>query len=242
MSTGTVLVIDDDPALRRVMKIALGALGYDVVLAASGVSGLSEAALRSPAAVVLDLGLPDMDGVEICRRLREWTDVPVIVLSADATEDRKIEALDSGADDYVTKPFSMGELQARLRVALRRADRAAGAEQAEPSEVIEVGPLRLDQLHLEAWLEGRPIELTRREFAFLAYLARNEGRVCTQHMILSAVWGPGYVRETQYLREYAYRLRRKLGDDDGTMLRTRPGIGYQLVAPDAGGRSAADPT
>ncbi len=237
MSTGSVLVVDDDPALRRVMKIALEALGYEVGLAATGAAGLSEAALGSPLAVVLDLGLPDMDGVEVCKRLREWSEVPVIVLSADATEDRKIEALDSGADDYVTKPFSMGELQARLRVALRRSERASSGEQLEAAGVIEVGPLRLDQLHHEAWLEGRPLELTGREFAFLAYLARNEGRVCTQHMILSAIWGPGYVRETQYLREYAYRLRRKLGDDEGTMLRTRPGIGYQLVAdePEAGG-------
>ncbi len=236
MSTGSVLVVDDDPALRRVMKIALEALGYEVGLAATGAAGLSEAALGSPLAVVLDLGLPDMDGVEVCKRLREWSEVPVIVLSADATEDRKIEALDSGADDYVTKPFSMGELQARLRVALRRSERASSGEQLEAAGVIEVGPLRLDQLHHEAWLEGRPLELTGREFAFLAYLARNEGRVCTQHMILSAIWGPGYVRETQYLREYAYRLRRKLGDDEGTMLRTRPGIGYQLVAdePEAG--------
>ncbi len=236
MSTGSVLVVDDDPALRRVMKIALEALGYEVGLAATGAAGLSEAALGSPLAIVLDLGLPDMDGVEVCKRLREWSEVPVIVLSADATEDRKIEALDSGADDYVTKPFSMGELQARLRVALRRSERASSGEQLEAAGVIEVGPLRLDQLHHEAWLEGRPLELTGREFAFLAYLARNEGRVCTQHMILSAIWGPGYVRETQYLREYAYRLRRKLGDDEGTMLRTRPGIGYQLVAdePEAG--------
>ncbi len=236
MTRGPVLVIDDDPALRRVMKIALEALGYEVALSPTGRAGLSEAALGTPAAVVLDLGLPDLDGVEVCRRLREWTDVPVIVLSADANEERKIEALDSGADDYVTKPFSMGELQARLRVAMRRAGRTDSPTAGGDSGVIEVGPLRLDPLHLEAWLEGEPLELTRREFGFLAYLARNEGRVCTQHMILSAVWGPAYVRETRYLREYAYRLRRKLGDDDGSMLRTRPGIGYQLVAPDVPSR------
>jgi two-component system KDP operon response regulator KdpE len=228
-----VLVVDDDPALLRVMKIALDGLGYEVDSASNGLTGLSETALHNPDAVVLDLGLPDLDGVEVCARIREWSDVPIIVLSADATEDRKIEALDAGADDYVTKPFSMGELQARLRVALRRTTtRSAGVETPETqSALIEAGPLHLDIAHHEAQLAGTTLELTRREFAFLAYLARNQGRVCTQRMILDAVWGPGYVRETQYLREYAYRLRRKLHDDHGTFLRTRPGIGYQLVVP-----------
>ncbi len=229
-----ILIIDDDPALGRVMKIALTALGYDVGVATTAASGISDAALHAPATVVLDLGLPDLDGVEVCKRIREWSDVPIIVLSADATEDRKIEALDAGADDYVTKPFAMGELQARVRVTLRRARAGAQGEAAGDGAgaVLEVGSLRLDVAHHEAWWNSKPVELTRREFALLAYLAANQGRVCTQRMILESVWGPRYVRETHYLREYAYRIRRKLGDEDGTFLRTRPGIGYQLVAPE----------
>lgn len=223
-----ILVVDDDPALLRVMKIALTALGYDARTAQTGHSGLDDAALHPPDAVVLDLGLPDIDGVEICRRLREWSDVPIIVLSADATEDRKIEALDAGADDYVTKPFSMAELQARLRVALRRRE-GRGESEDKASGEIDAGPLRMDLAHHEAFLHGSPLELTRREFSFLAFLCRNEGKVCTQRMILEAVWGRGYLNETNYLREYAYRLRRKLGDDRGLVLHTRPGIGYQLV-------------
>ena len=228
-----ILVVDDDPALLRVMKIALAGLGYEVSTAANGMTGLSETALKGPDAVVLDLGLPDLGGVEVCTRIREWSEVPIIVLSADATEERKIKALDAGAEDSVTKPFAMGELQARLRVVLRRTTaRAAGAETpAAPNGVIEAGPLRLDLAHHEELLDGKTLDLTRREFAFLTYLARNQGRVCTQRMILEAVWGHGYIRESQYLREYAYRLRRKLNDDRGTLLRTRPGIGYQLVVP-----------
>ena len=229
MST-TVLVVDDDPALLRVLKIGLSGLGYVVHTAGNGVTGLSETALHSPDVLVLDLGLPDLDGVEVCRRVREWSDVPIIVLSADATEDRKIDALDSGADDYVTKPFSMGELQARLRVALLRGSKGspAGTDSADES-TIEAGPLAVDLARHEARLEGEALDLTPREFDFLAYLARNHDRVATQRMILEAVWGPGYGSDIRYLREYAYRLRKKLGDEHGTFLRTRPGIGYQLV-------------
>lgn len=215
------------------MKIALVALGYEVNTASSGLGGLSETALHRPDAVVLDLGLPDLDGVEVCRRVREWSDVPIIVLSAEDAEDRKIEALDAGADDYVTKPFSMGELQARLRVALRHGttpNSTNGPPEAADGE-IEVGPLHIDLVRHEALLSGEALELTRREFDFVAYLARNKDRVCTPAMILQAVWGRGYVRQTRYLREYAYRVRRKLHDESGTFLRTRQGVGYQLVAP-----------
>jgi two-component system, OmpR family, KDP operon response regulator KdpE len=225
-----ILVIDDDPALLRVLRISLGAREYDVVVASTGAQGISEAALLAPDAVVLDLGLPDLDGVEVCRRIREWSDVPVIVLSADGTEDRKVEALDNGANDYITKPFGMNELLARLRVVLRHP-----TEQA-PSE-LQVGPLHLDLVHHETSMSGEVVELTRTEFAFLAYLAQNAGRVCTQRMVLEAVWGPRYVRSTRYLREYAYRLRRKLGDEDGRFLVTHAGIGYQLVAPETPGAS-----
>ena len=223
-----ILVIDDDPSLLRVMRIALAAHGYDVWLASSGAQGISEAALHAPDAVVLDLGLPDLDGVEVCRRIREWSAVPMIVLSADGTEHRKVEALDAGADDYMTKPFGMDELQARLRVALRRRPSASAGE-----PLLEVGPLEMDLAHHETRMKAEPVELTRREFGFLAFLAQNAGKVCTQRMILEAVWGPRYARQSQYLREYAYRVRRKLGDDEGTFLVTHPGIGYQLVPPEA---------
>lgn len=227
-----VLVVDDDPALLRVLRISLSAREYDVVVASNGAQGISEAALQSPDVVVLDLGLPDLDGVEVCRRIREWSQVPVIVLSADGTEDRKVEALDNGANDYITKPFGMNELLARLRVVLRHPVSQA------PSE-LQVGLLHLDLVHHETRMAGEVVELTRTEFAFLAYLAQNAGRVCTHRMVLEAVWGPRYVRSTRYLREYAYRLRRKLGDDEGRFLVTHPGIGYQLVAPEPSGAPSA---
>jgi len=220
-----VLVIDDDPALVRVLRIALAAKGYDVEAASTGAQGISEAALRSPDVVVLDLGLPDIDGGEVCRRIREWSEVPIIVLSADGTENRKVEVLDLGANDYMTKPFGMNELLARLRVVLRH---GPAPQQSE----LDAGPLHLDLVHHEARMSGALVELTKREYAFLTYLAQNAGKVCTHRMVLEAVWGPRYLRATRYLREYAYRLRRKLGDEEGTFLVTHPGIGYQLVVPE----------
>ncbi|HXY45772.1 MAG TPA: response regulator transcription factor [Acidimicrobiales bacterium] len=220
-----VLVVDDDPALVRVLRIALAAKGYDVVAASDGVQGIAEAALQAPDVVVLDLGLPDIDGAEVCRRIREWSEVPIIVLSADGTEDRKVEVLDQGANDYMTKPFGMNELLARLRVALRH---APVPQQTE----LDAGPLHLDLVHHEARMAGEVVELTKREFAFASFLAQNAGKVCTHRMVLEAVWGPRYLRATRYLREYAYRLRRKLGDEDGRFIVTHPGIGYQLVIPE----------
>ncbi len=222
-----VLVVDDDPALLRVLRIALVAGAFEVITATNGTAGISEAALHAPDVIVLDLGLPDIDGIEVCRRVREWSEVPIIVLSADGTEDRKVEALDNGADDYMTKPFGMNELQARLRVALRH-------QREEGTSEITVGPLWLDLAHHEAQMSGEVVELTNREFGFLAYLAQYAGKVCTHRMILEAVWGPRYVRDTRYLREYAYRLRRKLGDEEGVFIRTHPGVGYQIVAPEGG--------
>lgn len=196
--TATVLVVDDDPALQRVLRLALRALGYEVVAAMTGASGLSEAALHSPDVIVLDLGLPDLGGVEVCRRVREWSDVPIVVLSADGTEQSKVEALDLGADDYVTKPFSMSELQARLRVALRR--RRAAETAGAPS--VTVGPLELDLLAHEVRMGGRLVELTKREFQILSFLALHAGKVCTHKMLLDAVWGAGYGASGRYLREY----------------------------------------
>ncbi len=222
-----VLIVDDDPDLLSVCRVGLEALGYEVRTAETGADGLTEAATRAPHVIVLDLGLPDLDGVEVCRRIREWSHAPIIVLSADGSEDRKVEALNTGADDYITKPFGMRELDARLRVALRHRGDHADAEAAE----LVVGPLRLDLVHHEASLDGRPLELTPKEFDFLAYLARHVGKVCTRRMILESVWGPGYANELHYLKVYAYRLRRKLGDESGALLQSDPSVGYRLVPP-----------
>jgi two-component system KDP operon response regulator KdpE len=219
-----VLVVDDDASLRKALQIGLTARGYEVLLARTGEEGIAQVALGAPDLVVLDLGLTDMDGLDVCRRVRSWSSVPIVVLSAAGSESRKVAALDEGADDYVTKPFSMAELEARLRTALRH----AGLPTAECTEV-GVGRISLDLVHLTARLDGRPLELTPHEFSFLSYLARNAGKVCTHQMILLAVWGPGYGGETRYVRVYAHRLRRKLGDADGRMLRNHPGIGYELV-------------
>jgi len=220
-----ILLVDDDQSLLRALRIGLTARGYDVVEAHSGHEGVTQASLTTPDVVVLDLGLPDIDGVVVCRRIRTWSQVPIIVLSAAGSEDTKVAALDNGADDYVTKPFGMAELEARLRVALRRGPGASdGAD--NPIE-LTVGRIGVDLLHHMATLDGEPLDLTAREFDLLAFLARHAGKVCTQQMILRQVWGPSYSTEAHYLRVYAHRLRRKLGDA-GHLLHTQPGIGYQL--------------
>jgi two-component system KDP operon response regulator KdpE len=219
-----ILLVDDDQSLLRALKIGLSARGYDVVVARTGTDGVTQASLSAPDVVVLDLGLPDIDGLEVCRRIREWSEVPIIVLSAAGTEDRKVVALDTGADDYVTKPFGMAELEARLRVALRRSTRTTPDQPTE----LTVGRIEVDLVHHMARLDGQPLDLTGREFDLLAYLARHAGKVCTHQMILRDVWGSAYGNEAHYLRVYAHRLRRKL-DDAGHLLRTQPGIGYQLL-------------
>jgi len=217
-----VLVVDDDRALVRTLAIALGARGFEVATAQSGRDAVAQVALVQPDVMVLDLGLPDQDGVEVCRQVRQWSTVPIVVLSAADDEQRKVAALDLGADDYVTKPFGMAELQARLRVALRHRQGLDGA----PAQ-IELGPLVVDQAHRCAWLDGRVLELTGKEVELLGYLARHAGKLCPHRLILQTVWGPGYGTETQYLRTYAHRLRRKLAGS-GLELRTHPGLGYEL--------------
>jgi two-component system, OmpR family, KDP operon response regulator KdpE len=224
-----VLVVDDDPSLLKALRIGLTARGDEVLTAHSGADALNQVALAGPDLVILDLGLPDMDGLEVCRRLREFSDVPIVVLSAFGDERRKVEALDSGADDFVTKPFGMAELEARLRVALRHADALRGNAGEHPSDLV-VGDLEVDLVHHMATLAGAPLQLTAKEFELLAYLARHAGKVCTHHMILKDVWGPGYGAESNYVRVYTHRLRRKMGDEDGLFLRTVPGIGYQLMS------------
>ena len=225
--TERVLVVDDDRALLRVLSIGLAARGYDVVTARTGLDGVVQASLQQPDVVVLDLSLPDLDGVEVCGRLRAFTEVPILVLSALGSEERKVDALDRGADDYVTKPFGMAELEARLRVLLRR---SRATEPASPVEV-RVGPVVCNLVHKMATLDGEPLRLTSKEFDLLAFLARHAGKVCTHQMILREVWGATYSSEAHYLRVYAHRLRKKLGDH-GAMLVTHAGIGYELSSGD----------
>jgi two-component system KDP operon response regulator KdpE len=228
VSDETVLVVDDEPAIVRVLTTALRARGYHVVVAATGQAALDRVALDSPAVVVLDLGLPDIDGIDVLRRLRQWTEVPVIVLTAEGADDRKVTALDEGADDYVTKPFSMSELLARLRVALRH--RRTGASGSGDGAVFDVGDIRVDVARHAVTVAGTQVDLTPKEFAFLALLARHPGRVLTHRMILQEVWGPEYGTESQYLRVYASQLRKKLAEDpEHPRLVTEPGVGYRLV-------------
>ncbi|HEV3186505.1 MAG TPA: response regulator transcription factor [Acidimicrobiales bacterium] len=221
----TVLVIDDDPSLLRALRLGLKAGGHEVLTAVNGERGISQTALKSPDVVVLDMGLPDMDGLVVCQRIRQWSDVPIIVLSATGSEERKIDALNGGADDYVTKPFSMGELEARIRAVLR--NRPSEADEQTSSE-LSLGTLELDLVHHEVRLKGEKVNLTTKEFNLLAYLARYAGRTCTYQMILQAVWGTGYGDEAAYVHAYVHRLRQKLNDESGTLIETMPGVGYSL--------------
>lgn len=224
-----ILIIDDDPGLLSVCRVGLEALGHQLMTAETGNEGLSEAAIRPPDVIVLDLGLPDLDGLEICKRIRAWSQVPIIVLSADGSEDRKVDALEKGADDYMTKPFGMRELNARIAVALRH--RSADNGDKRPTQLV-VGPLQLDLVHHEASLNGQGLDLTPKEFEFIAYLAHHVGKVCTRRMILENVWGPRYSTEMHYLKVYAYRVRRKLNDESGKFLQSDPSVGYRLAVPD----------
>jgi two-component system, OmpR family, KDP operon response regulator KdpE len=223
-----VLVVDDDLALLKALRIGLTARGDEVATAHSGIDAITQVALFHPDLVILDLGLPDMDGLEVCRRIREFSAIPIVVLSAYGDEHRKVEALDGGADDFITKPFGMAELEARLRVALRHAAWREG-NGASPAAIMHVGELEIDVVHHMATMGATTLPLTGREFDLLAYLARYAGKVCTHHMILKDVWGPGYGEESNYVRVYIHRLRKKMNDDEGRTLRTVPGIGYQLL-------------
>jgi two-component system, OmpR family, KDP operon response regulator KdpE len=220
-----VLVVDDEPLILRALGASLGAAGYRVTTAADGASALEAAALRQPAAVVLDLRLPDIDGVEVCRRLREWTDVPVIVVSAMDSEVEKIAALDAGADDYVTKPYSVGELLARLRASLRRA-----GEPPAGDGIVAFGTVIVDLARRQVRRDGALVHLTPIEYELVATLARHPGKVLTHAMLLRSVWGLAYQGETHYVRVYMARLRRKLEDDPSRPrhLLTQSGVGYRL--------------
>ncbi|MGC2169225.1 MAG: response regulator transcription factor [Acidimicrobiales bacterium] len=219
-----ILVIDDDTSLLRALRLGLEAEGHDVSSAPNAEHGLSQTALLSPDIVVLDIGLPDMDGLVVTRRLREWSDVPIIILSATGDPARKIDALNSGADDYVTKPFSMGELEARIRAVLR----SRGTDAPDTTADLDLGSLQVDFVHHDVHHDGEKVDLTAKEFGVLAYLAKNAGRTCTYQMILRAVWGTGYGDEAAYVHAYVHRLRQKLGDENGTIIQTSPGVGYSL--------------
>ncbi len=209
---------------------ALLARGYRVHASSTGQAALDRAAIDEPDLVILDLGLPDIDGVDVCRRLRRWFTNPIVVLSADGAEDRKIEALDEGADDYVTKPFSMPELLARLRVADRHRRRT---DPSSDPPLLEVGDLLVDVGSHVALLAGEPLPLTRKEFALLALLARHRGRVLTHGTLLDRAWGGGRHGGVESLRVHVTRLRKKLGEGDGRpRLLSEPGVGYRLTLPD----------
>ncbi|MEU8463494.1 response regulator [Streptomyces sp. NPDC029003] len=223
-----VLVVDDEPQIVRALVINLKARKYEVDAASDGAQALELAAARHPDVVVLDLGLPDMDGVEVIRGLRGWTRVPILVLSARHSSDEKVEALDAGADDYVTKPFGMDELLARLRAAVRRAEPAGGAGGDEV--VVETEGFTVDLAAKKAVREGRDVRLTPTEWHLLEVLVRNRGKLVSQKQLLQEVWGPSYGTETNYLRVYMAQLRRKLEVDPSHPRHfiTEPGMGYRF--------------
>jgi two-component system, OmpR family, KDP operon response regulator KdpE len=222
-----VLVVDDEPSILRALTGALTSRGYIVQRAMTARQALEVMTGDPPNIVLLDLGLPDMDGVDVCRQIRTWSNVPIIVLSADGDEHRKVLALDEGANDYVTKPYSTPELLARVRSALRS---VAAVQSVSDDGVLAVGDVVVDIPHRTVHVSERAIDLTPKEFAFLALLARHPGRVLTHRMILQEVWGPKYGTETQYLRVYAGQLRKKLHDDiSNPRLVTELGVGYRLI-------------
>ncbi|CAN5665029.1 two-component system response regulator KdpE [soil metagenome] len=224
-----ILVIEDEAPIRRFLRASLPGHGYHLEEADTGENGLLQAAMNKPDLVILDLGLPDIDGLEVTKRLREWTTMPIIVLSARGREDDKIAALDAGADDYLTKPFGMGELLARLRVALRRSIRTPG-ETADP--IFRVGDLRVDLLRRQVWIGDTEVHLTPIEYKLLTTLVQHAGKVLIHRQLLSEVWGPDYTQENHYLRVYMGLLRHKLEIDPARprYLRTEPGVGYRLAA------------
>jgi two-component system KDP operon response regulator KdpE len=226
MTGARVLVVDDEPQILRALETTLRGAGYTVETAATAAEALARAAARPPEAVILDLVLPDGSGVDVCRELRGWLQSPIVVLSVVSEEQEKVAALDAGADDYVTKPFGVDELLARLRAALRRA-----GPSTEP--VIEIGELEIDLERRLVLRAGEPVALTPHEFELLRVLAQHEGKLLTHRMLLREVWGPAYQNESHYLHVYVSQLRRKLESDPARpqYLRTEPGAGYRLVSP-----------
>jgi two-component system, OmpR family, KDP operon response regulator KdpE len=226
MSEARILVVDDEAQIVRALQTSLQGAGYEVDVATTAAEALARAAAHPPAGVILDLVLPDGSGIDVCRELRRWTNAPVLVLSALGDEQEKIAALDAGADDYVTKPFGIEELLARLRAALRRVD-------APADPVVELGELVVDLERRLVTLRGEPVPLTPTEFELLRLFVRNEGKLLTHPTILREVWGPAYGTESHYLHVYVSQLRQKIEQDPARprILLTEPGAGYRLVRP-----------
>jgi two-component system KDP operon response regulator KdpE len=225
--SGRILVVDDEAQIRKFLGIALEASGFEVVEAANGAEGVARCATATPALVILDLGLPDMDGKEVVRRIREWSEVPILVLSVRQSEAEKVAALDAGANDYVVKPFGIAELLARVRALLRgRAQQGTAA----PAEIV-LGDLTVDLARHEVRLAGDLVKLTRKEFDLLRVLAQNAGRILTHGQILREVWGKAHEHDTQYLRVFVSQLRHKLRDDpaDPKYILNEPGVGYRML-------------
>ena len=228
MPEPVIVLIEDEAQIRRFLRATLTGQGYRLFEATTGADGLVEVASRQPDVVIVDLGLPDIDGLEVIRRLREWSAVPVIVLSARGQERDKVTALDAGADDYVSKPFSAGELLARIRVALRH---TAGASHEGGDAAFEVGELQVDQLRRHVTMRGAEVKLTPIEYKLLTTLVRHAGKVVTHQQLLREVWGPGHDAQSHYVRVYMAHLRHKLEGEPARprYLLTEPGVGYRLV-------------
>jgi two-component system KDP operon response regulator KdpE len=222
----SVLVIDDEPQMQRLLTVTLEASGYRVTIAENGRQGIATAAQRQHDVIILDLGLPDVNGISVLRQFRDWSQAPVIILSVHDAEAEKIEALDNGADDFVTKPFNTGELLARVRATLRRADRGRHDEPA-----FETGNIRVDFVTRLVTRNGQTVRLTAKEFALLRLFIQHAGKVLTHRHILREIWGPDHETQTQYLRVYITRLRDKLETNptEPTLFVTEPGIGYRLA-------------
>jgi two-component system KDP operon response regulator KdpE len=227
--TPLILLIEDEPQMRRFLRTALTTQDYRLVEAVTAKEGLAQAAARNPDVILLDLGLPDRDGLEVTRELREWTGTPIIVLSARGREQDKVAALDLGADDYLTKPFGVEELLARMRVALRHAALPPGGP---PEPIYESGGLRMDLAERRVWRQGEEVHLTPTEYKLLATLVRHAGKVLTHRQLLKEVWGTNYLNQSHYVRVYLAQLRQKIEPDPARprLLLTEPGVGYRLRA------------
>lgn len=229
MNQSRILVVDDEPQIQRFLKPSLTAAGYEVIEAVNGVEALKFVATQAPDLVILDLGLPDMDGKGVIASLRAWSDIPIVILSARDRESEKIAALDLGADDYVEKPFGIGELTARIRTALRH----RGRRDAIPS-VMDVDDLTIDPIKRLVTREGETVHLTPKEYDLLLLLARHAGRVVTHRTLLTSVWGPAHGEDLHYLRVFIGQLRQKIERDptQPRIVRTEPGVGYRMAEPD----------
>lgn len=227
-NSAAIIVIEDEAQIRRFLRTTLASDGYQVIEAETGKQGLSEAATRKPDLIILDLGLPDMDGVEVVRGIRAWSSVPIIILSARSQENDKIFALDAGADDYLVKPFGVGELLARIRAALRHVSSAAKGEE---EGVFSVDELKVDMIHRKVTLSNAEVHLTPIEYRLLTVLVKHAGKVLTHRLLLKEVWGPNYVERAHYLRIYMGTLRHKLEQDPARprFLLTEVGVGYRLA-------------